>query len=198
MDRVILLATGNKDKIVELRELLDGLPWDVKSPENFPHIPEPVEDGDTFEENAVIKADYSCDHFGLLSVADDSGLVVDALDGAPGIFSARYTGEGCTYADNNVKLLDALKDVPVASRTARFVCCAALVRPDANPIIEAGTVEGRIGFECIGVEGFGYDPLFIPDGFEQTFAEMELSQKQTISHRACAFKKIRKHLEVLS
>lgn len=198
MSKVILLATGNSHKVKELRDLLKEMLWEVKCPADFPAISEPVEDGDTFEENAVKKAEYYCNHFGLLSVADDSGLVVDALDGAPGIFSARYAGEGCTYTDNNEKLLGALKDVPDKDRTARFVCCAALVDPNSEPYIEIGTVEGRIGKTCLGDGGFGYDPLFFPDGHDQTFAQMGLDQKQAISHRARAFNKIRVYLESMS
>ena len=196
--RPLLIGSGNRDKAAELAELLAGLPWEVKSLADFPTVPEPVEDGMTFEANALKKARYFCRRFNVPCVADDSGLQVDALDGAPGVFSARYAGEECTYADNNAKLLSALKDVPKEKRTARFVCCAAYVDPQRRTQVEMGVVEGRIALENRGDNGFGYDPLFIPDDADgRTFAEMSTAEKQAISHRGRAFRKIRDYLESL-
>jgi len=183
---------------VELRDLLKGMPWDVQNLADYPSVEEPVEDGDTFEANAILKARYYAEAFNVCCVADDSGLVVDALNGAPGVYSARYAGQNCTYADNNTKLLKALKDVPENKRTARFVCCAATIVPGKEPHVEVGAVEGHIAMDCAGQEGFGYDPLFIPDGYTTTFAEMALDEKQKISHRGRAFRKIRLFLESLA
>lgn len=197
MREPLLIGTNNQGKVGELTELLRGLPWDVKSLADFPSVPEPVENDDTFEANAVKKAGYFNKCFDVCCVADDSGLVVDALDGAPGVFSARYAGPDCNDADNRAKLLAALDDVPEPGRTARFVCCAAMVDREERAHVEMGTVEGRIALECRGRRGFGYDPLFIPDGFEQTFGEVDPSVKMSISHRARAFGKLRAFLEVM-
>lgn len=195
MARIILLATGNRHKIVELEDLLRDLPWEVRSPKDYPPIPEPVEDGDTFEANAITKAAYYGDALDILAVADDSGLVVDALDGAPGIRSARYAGEDSTDVKNNAKLLKALAGLPHAERTARFVCCAAFVGPGNEVQTALGMVEGHLLEKARGEAGFGYDPLFVPVGHDRTFAEMGLAEKQTMSHRARAFTKLRAYLE---
>lgn len=195
MDKVLLLGSGNQDKARELAELLAGLPWDVRSLNDYPAVEAPEEHGSTFEENALLKARFYGAHFGVACVADDSGLEVDALDGAPGVYSARYAGPGCTYADNNEKLLAALEGIPWHERTARFRCCAALVLPgDAAPHVEHGTVEGHIAIECTGENGFGYDPLFVPAGHDRTFGEMEPRAKHAISHRGRAFSQMRAHL----
>lgn len=197
MHEPLLIGSGNRGKAAELAELLQGLPWDVKSLADFPKAPEPVEDGDTFEANAVKKASCFSACFNVCCVADDSGLMVDALGGAPGIHSARYAGAACNDADNRAKLLAALDGVPEKKRTARFVCCAAFVKPGQPPHIETGAVEGRIAFECRGQLGFGYDPLFIPEGFEETFGEIEPARKHLISHRGRALRKLRDYLESL-
>ncbi len=197
MPEPLVIGSQNPKKAVELAALLEGLPWDVKSLADFPALPEAVEDGDTFEANAIKKAHYYATQLNLWCVADDSGLVVDALDGAPGIYSARYAGPNCSDADNNAKLLTALAEVPEAKRTARFMCCAAIVHPGGKPYTEMGTVEGRILFEHRGNHGFGYDPLFVPEGFETTFGEMPLEAKHAISHRGRAFKKLRDYLATL-
>ncbi|MFO7975094.1 MAG: RdgB/HAM1 family non-canonical purine NTP pyrophosphatase [Candidatus Hydrogenedentota bacterium] len=193
----LLLGTKNEYKVAELAELLAGLPWEVKGLNVLPPLPEPREDGITFEENALLKAVYYQKASGLACVADDSGIVVDALDGAPGVYSARYAGEDCTDAENNKKLLAELVGIPAEARTARFVCCAAIAHMDASTHCETGAVEGHIAFQPRGSTGFGYDPLFIPDGFDQTFAELGASVKQRISHRARAFGKLRAYLENL-
>ena len=195
MSRVLLLGTKNRGKVRELAGILNGLPWDLKTLDDFPEADEPVEDGDSFDANALKKAVHFATRFTVSCLADDSGLVVDALGGAPGIYSARYAGDGCSDADNVAKLLAELEDVPEAERTARFECRAALVVADGRTHIEPGTVEGRIGFECRGRSGFGYDPLFIPEGFDETFAEIDPAAKEAVSHRGRAFRKMRAYLE---
>ncbi len=195
MDRPLLIGSKNKDKARELEALLEGLPWKVRRIEDYPETPRPVEDGDTFEANALKKAAYYGERFGVACVADDSGLAVDFLDGAPGVFSARYAGEACGYASNNAKLLAALAGAPWPERTARFICCAAIVFPDGASHVEMGAVEGHITIEAFGENGFGYDPIFVPAGQERTFAEMPPAQKRKLGHRGRAFRKMRAYLE---
>lgn len=197
MSEILLVGTHNRGKAAELALLLEELPWEVKMLGDFPEVPEPVEDGDTFEENALKKAHYFHDCFGVCCVADDSGLVVDALGGAPGVYSARYSGPKATDVANNEKLLAALKDVEEPKRTARFVCCAAFIDTKGVTRIEVGTVEGRIEFAGRGSHGFGYDPLFVPEGHSRTFGEMEPEEKLTLSHRGRALAKLRTYLETL-
>lgn len=194
MAEPLVIGSRNEKKALELRHILEGVPWSIKTLADFPDFPEPEEDGDTFEDNAVKKATYYAHRLQRWCVSDDSGLVVDALDGAPGVRSARYAGPGCHDADNVAKLLAALDGVPEAMRTARFVCCAAVVAPGGIPHTEMGTVEGRIGLACRGRRGFGYDPVFIPDGHGKTFGEMTPSAKHAISHRGRAFRKLRDYL----
>jgi XTP/dITP diphosphohydrolase len=194
---VLLIGSANPHKAQELAQLLEGLPWQVKSLLDFPAVEDPEETGETFEENALLKARYYCTAFGVPTVADDSGLVVDKLDGAPGVYSARYAGPGCTYEDNNRKLLAALEGAPWHERTARFVCCAAFLEPGGAPHVELGLVEGHIACACSGKHGFGYDPLFVPEGQELTFAEMSPGAKHSISHRGRAFQQLRAYLENL-
>jgi XTP/dITP diphosphohydrolase len=198
IERTLLLGTGNKDKAAELRTLLEGLPWRVVTLAAYPEMDEPEEDQDTFEGNALLKARYYGRRLGLWCAADDSGLVVDALDGRPGVYSARYAGPGCAYADNNAKVLRELDGAPPAERTARFVCCAALAGPDGHEHTETGTVEGRIAEAERGHRGFGYDPLFIPEGYEQTFGELPADVKHALSHRGEAFRRLRDHLASLA
>jgi len=195
--KTLLIGTGNRGKAVELASLLEDLPWTVKNLSDFPTVPEPVEDGNTFESNAIKKACYFRDCFEVDCVADDSGLVVDALGGAPGVFSARYAGDRATDLDNNAKLLAALAPYSESERMARFVCCIAFVRPGGEPHIETGVAEGRIAFAPRGPRGFGYDPLFIPEGFTETFAEMGPAQKLTLSHRGRALRKLLNYLSSL-
>lgn len=195
MQNALLIATGNAHKFSEIRSFLDGVPWKLLGLRDFPPCDAPEEIGATFEANATIKATSYAARFGIPCVADDSGIVVDALGGAPGVYSARYAGEPCTDADNNAKLLEALRLVPDDERTARFVCCCALVVPGSSPHIETGVVEGRIARACRGTHGFGYDPLFIPDGHTRTFGELAPEVKAAISHRARAFEKLRAYLE---
>jgi len=196
MAEVLLIGSGNRDKAAELARLLPGLPWEVKCLNDFPPADEPAEDGETFEANAAIKARFYGAHFGVACVADDSGLVVDALEGAPGVHSARYAGEGCSYADNNRKLLEALNGVPWHERTARFCCCAAFAPRGGGPVhVAHGICEGYIAIAPAGDKGFGYDPLFVPKGEERTFAEISPDEKHAISHRGRAFASLRAYLE---
>jgi XTP/dITP diphosphohydrolase len=197
LPEVLLIGSNNRKKAAELAELLRGLPWEVKSLADFPAVAEPEENAETFEENAAAKARYYSEAFGVACAADDSGLCVDALGGAPGVLSARYAGSDCNDARNVAKLLDALAEVPWHLRTARFVCCAAFVRPGAEPHLERGKVEGHISVEPFGSNGFGYDPVFVPEDHDCTFAEMDPRDKHAISHRGRAFAKLRAHLETL-
>lgn len=198
MAEVLLIGSGNRDKAAELARLLGGLPWEVHGLKDYPEIEEPEETGDTFEENAALKARYYGEAFGVTCVADDSGIAVDALDGAPGVYSARYAGENCTYADNNAKMLDALRETTNDERGAKFVCCAALYRNGEVQRIERGEVLGSIARAGRGDKGFGYDPLFVPEGETRTFAEMAPEEKHALSHRGRAFAKMKAYLESIS
>ena len=151
------------------------------------------ETGSTFEENAVIKAEAWFKKTGIITIADDSGLEVDALGGAPGVRSARYAGETADDAQNNKKLLNKLKDTPLEKRIARFRCVMALAMFDGTKTFD-GVVEGRLALEPAGTSGFGYDPLFIPDGYDKTFAELGADVKNSLSHRARALEKVVKFL----
>jgi len=195
MIRNLLIGSANLKKAHELAVLLEGLPWKVLSLRDFPDIPAPEETGATFAENAALKARYYADAFHVACVADDSGLIVDALNGAPGVYSARYAGEQGNDAANIAKLLEALEETLWHERTARFVCCAAYVAPNEEVHLEEGEVRGHISVAPFGNNGFGYDPLFVPEGFEMTFAEMDPAEKHAISHRGRAFAKMRAWLE---
>ncbi len=188
MTRVVV-ATGNAHKIEEIRAILADAGVDLELvPMTDLGVPVPVEDGDTFEANALLKARACVAATGSPALADDSGLEVAALDGAPGVLSARYAGEPTDDAANNAKLLAALTDVPAEARTARFVCAAALVTPDGVEVVHRGTMEGRLVAPA-GDGGFGYDPLFLadatPDG--RTNAQLTPAEKDAISHRGAAF-----------
>lgn len=195
MEKVIL-ASRNKGKIKEIGDILGKYDMTVVSRDDagLP-IDEVEETGETFEENSYIKAKAILDVAGVPTVADDSGLMVDALGGAPGVYSARYAGENCTYEDNNRKLLDALKDVPDEKRSARFVSVITMLWPDGRKIVARGECEGRILTETRGEGGFGYDPLFVPEGYDISFGEMSPEEKNKISHRAKALMKLESILE---
>lgn len=180
----LLIATGNVHKLLEIRQIFAASGLEILGMDSFPDAPEVVEDGETFEANAVKKAVTLAGVTGLWALADDSGLVVDALDGEPGVYSARYAGEPVDYAANNTKLLAELAGKP--NRAARFKCAIALASPGGDVRVVEGSCEGRIGESLKGREGFGYDPLFIPDGYDQTFAEMPAEEKNAISHRGRA------------
>ena len=180
----ILIASRNAHKIQEIREIFDlpGVEW--VSTAAFPDLADVVEDGDTFEANALKKATELARATGLWALADDSGLEVSALGNAPGVYSARYAGEPCNHANNNAKLLRELAGK--ADRSARFRCVAALSDPAGRAETVAGSCPGRIVATLRGTQGFGYDPLFVPDGHEATFAEMGNELKNTLSHRGRA------------
>ena len=180
----ILIASRNAHKIQEIREIfaLPGVEW--VSTAAFPDLADVVEDGDTFEANAIKKATELARATGLWALADDSGLEVTALGNAPGVYSARYAGEPCNHANNNAKLLRELAGK--TDRSARFRCVAALSDPTGRAETVSGSCPGRIIAALRGAQGFGYDPLFVPDGFEATFAEMGSEQKNQLSHRGRA------------
>ena len=196
----IVLATRNKKKIEEIRRITAGLPISILSLDNFPDCPETVEDRDTFEGNAIKKAIEVCKCTGKPALADDSGLEVDALGGAPGVYSARYAGNdggGNNDIRNYEKLLFELNNVPDEKRGARFVCCMALAFPDGSVKTFFGYVEGRIGHGPKGETGFGYDPVFIPKNDKKTFAEMSGDEKDRLSHRGKALEKLASSLHSL-
>ncbi len=188
----IVLATRNKKKIEEIKRIIAGLPITILSLDDYPDCPETVEDKDTFEGNAVKKAVEVCQCTGKPALADDSGLEVDALNGAPGVYSARYAGGTGNGNDvrNYEKLLSELKNVPAEKRGAQFVCCMALAFPDGTVKTFFGYAKGRIGMEPKGKTGFGYDPVFIPGNYENTFAEMSGEEKDKLSHRGKALEKL--------
>ena len=179
----LLIASANRGKITELADLLKGFDITLVSLDDYPDMPETVEDGATFLENALKKAEAACTYTGLPALADDSGLEVDALDGLPGILSARFAP---TAEERNLKLLELMRDVPDDRRTARFVCALALVRPDGFEWTTLGVCEGRIARSLSGAGGFGYDPLFFYPPVGLTFAEIPLAEKNRISHRGRA------------
>lgn len=185
----LVLASGNKGKIAEFQRLMEGLEVQVHSMKEYPQIGEIVEDGSTFAENALIKARAVCKATGLAALADDSGLMVDALNGEPGIYSARYAGEDHNDAANNAKLLRQMEAVADADRTARFFCAIALVLPDGREYTVEGTCPGVILRELQGEGGFGYDPLFYIPDLDKTFAQLSMEEKNRISHRGNANRK---------
>ena len=191
----LLIATKNVGKVRELEELLAGVPLRLRSLAEFPRVATPEETGVTFAENAELKARFYAAHTGLLTIADDSGLETDALGGEPGVHSARYAGENATDGQRIARLLEEMRSAGDSTRAARFVCAVAIFDPRAETCeLFKGTCEGRIGHEPRGANGFGYDPVFIPDGFDQSFAELPAEIKQWISHRAQALRAARKYL----
>jgi XTP/dITP diphosphohydrolase len=185
----LLLATHNRNKIKELKEALKDSGNEILSLDDFPDLPEVIEDGDTLEHNSLKKAKEIFVHSGITTLADDTGLEVEYLNGEPGVFAARWAGEGCSYKDNCDKMLRELKGVPNDKRKAVFRCVITLY---GNGILKTsvGELKGRIIEESRGTDGFGYDPVFIPDGYDITLAEMPLSEKNKISHRGLAVKKM--------
>lgn len=194
----IVVATGNRGKLTELQSMLAPLGVEVKSPADYPGLPEVVEDGATFADNAVKKAVAVAGATGEIALADDSGLEVDHLGGAPGVHSARFAGENKDDRANNEKLLALLEGVPGEKRTARFKCVVALAVPGDRIYTAEGACEGVIGTAPRGVEGFGYDPLFIIPELGKTFAQLDLNTKNSISHRGKAFARARKIISGLA
>lgn len=181
----ILLATGNAHKAKELSALFEGHDIEVLTLRDVGFAGEIIEDGKTFEENAEIKARAAAE-LGYIGVGDDSGLCVDFLSGAPGIYSARYAGESCDYAENNEKLLSEMAGVPEEERTAKFVCVICCVLPDGRKIVSRGECPGKILTSYAGSGGFGYDPLFFCTEKGKSYAEMTEDEKNSVSHRARA------------
>jgi XTP/dITP diphosphohydrolase len=191
----LLVATNNVGKVRELTQLLSDFPMRIRLLGQFPEIDEAEETGETFAENATIKALHYSARVGLLTLSDDSGLAVDALGGAPGVRSARYAGREATYAERMSKLLGELDATGDPERSARFVCVIAIADPSAGTLHTfEGTCAGRIARAPRGTGGFGYDPLFIPEGYAQTFGELPAEIKQTLSHRARALRQAVSHL----
>jgi XTP/dITP diphosphohydrolase len=190
----VVFATRNRGKVIELAGLVAGTGIELLSLADLPGAPEVVEDGDTFEANAAKKAREIAAWCGMVAVADDSGLEVDALQGAPGVWSARFAGEHASDEENNDKLLRLLADVPPDRRTGRFVSAIAEATPNGHVETVRGTCEGVIGETPRGAGGFGYDPLFIVPGYGQTYAEIDLATKNEISHRGQAFRLAREIL----
>lgn len=187
----VILASRNEGKLREMRIILSKYGMDVVSRDDA-GIPafEIEETGTTFEENSYLKAKAIMEASGCPTIADDSGLVVDALGGEPGVYSARYAGEGCTDDDNNELLLRRMESVPDGERSARFVSVITMLFPDGRKLVAKGTVEGRIDRCLDGEGGFGYDPLFIPDGYDRSFGVLSSEIKNSISHRAKALSEL--------
>ena len=199
MNRTLVAATGNRGKLAEIERLLDGLGWEIAA-QSALGVEPPPEDGLTFVENAIIKARHASERTGRPALADDSGLVVDALGGAPGIRSARYAGPGGGDAANNEKLLGALAGAPEGERSARFECAVVWMRhsQDPVPLIARGTWAGRVLEAPRGANGFGYDPLFLDPAAGRTAAELTPECKDALSHRGQALRALRAMMQAAS
>ena len=193
-DNRIVFATGNEGQMTEIRLILADLGMEILSMKEAGADPEIVEDGKTFGENAEIKAKAVWAETGGIVLADDSGLVVDCLNGEPGIYSARYMGEDTSYDIKNNNLIERLDGVPKEKRTARFVCAIAAVLPDGKELVTRQTMEGYIGWEIAGANGFGYDPIFYLDEYGCSSAELTPQQKNAISHRGKALRAMKEML----
>ncbi|MEA2502246.1 MAG: XTP/dITP diphosphohydrolase [Actinomycetota bacterium] len=184
----VVIASTNPGKIAEVRQILAGLPLVLLTSDDVGGWPEIEETGDTYLANALLKARAVASVTGRAVLADDSGIEVDALDGAPGVRSARFSGERASDEDNNAKLIESLDGVPYERRSARYRCVAVLVTPNGEEIAGIGSCEGRIGFEPRGTGGFGYDPWFVPEHESRTMAELTAEEKHAISHRGKALR----------
>ena len=190
----IVFATGNKDKLREIREIMADMDVEIVSMKEAGISIDIVEDGTTFAENAVIKAKAIAEHTDAIVLADDSGLEIDYLDKAPGVYSARFMGEDTSYTIKNQALLDKLEGVPKEERIARFVCAIAAVLPDKSVLTAVETMEGYIGYEAAGENGFGYDPIFFLDEFGCSSATLSPEQKNAVSHRGKALRTMKEVL----
>lgn len=190
----LVIATRNRKKIEEMKRILEGLPVRIYALDDFPDCPEVIEDADTFKGNAAKKVLAVSRYTKKPAISDDSGLEVYALNGAPGVFSARYAGEGADDVKNLEKLLSEMRVITKGKRGARFVCCIALAFPDGKSETFEDYAEGSIGDEPKGHNGFGYDPVFYPKGSKKTFAEMTAQEKDSLSHRAMALKAFREYI----
>ncbi|MFC0469461.1 XTP/dITP diphosphatase [Halalkalibacter kiskunsagensis] len=186
----LVIATQNKGKIAEFKQILEKKGLIVKSLLDYPDIPDIIEDGTTFSENATKKAETLAKYLNSSVIADDSGLVIDAIDGRPGVYSARYAGETKSDSANIEKVLRELVDVPSEDRTGRFVCVIAVARPNEQTLIFEGSCEGTIATEPRGSNGFGYDPIFYIPELEKTMAQLTSEEKNVRSHRANALKNL--------
>jgi XTP/dITP diphosphohydrolase len=193
--KTIVIASRNEGKIKEIKNFLHGLDVELLTLSDFPDMPAIVEDGKTFEENAMKKAKTVFEHSKLTTIADDSGLEVKYIGGEPGVNSARFAGDNATDQQNNEKLLGLLKDIPMDDRKARFKCVLVLYNSLYNNLVFEGKCNGYIIDEPKGELGFGYDPLFVPEGFNKTFGELDLVTKNKISHRGKALNSLRLYLE---
>lgn len=194
----VLVATSNRGKLLEIQQILRSVPLELISmDEYFDSQVEIEETGSTFEENALIKAQWVYNKSGLWALADDSGLEVDALGGKPGVLSARFAGVNAATEENNRKLLNELENISASDRSARFRCVLVLKTAPDSYLCSEGVCEGHIGFEPRGSNGFGYDPLFIPEGLDRTFAQLSSEEKHLLSHRAKALKSLLEKLNVL-
>lgn len=194
MSLELVIATRNRKKLEEIRRILNGLDVLLYTLDDFPGCPETEEDADTFEGNAVKKARAVAEYTRKTAFADDSGLEVYALGGAPGVYSARYAGEETNDKKNLDKVLKEMENVEEGMRGARFVCVISFAFPDGKVSVFEGYVEGSIGREPKGFNGFGYDPVFYPKGYDRTFAEMSADEKDKLSHRGMALKKFREYI----
>ncbi len=190
----LIFATGNENKMKEIRMILGDLDYEILSMKEAEIDADIVEDGKTFEENAIIKATAISKLSGCLVLADDSGLEVDYMDKMPGIYSARWMGEDTSYRIKNKAIIDKLEGVPDEKRTARFVCAIAAAFPDGRVVTKRGTIEGIIGYEECGENGFGYDPIFFLPEYGKTTAELSPEEKNRISHRGRALELIKSEL----
>jgi XTP/dITP diphosphohydrolase len=191
----LVVATSNRDKVREVRQLLDGIPFELITLDEWPDLIAPEETGRTFEENARAKALYYANGTGELTVAEDSGIEIDALDGAPGVKSARYGGVNLTYPQKFAVIYDALRARRATESPARFVCAVALAKDGRVMFETRGTVEGRVAPEPKGAGGFGYDPIFFYPPYGRTLGEATADQKSAVSHRGEAFRALRRFLE---
>ncbi|MCX8117763.1 MAG: XTP/dITP diphosphatase [Desulfobacterota bacterium] len=194
----LIVATKNQGKLREIRRLLRDLPLRVYGLDQFKAVPDVEEDGKSFAENALKKARFYANLFGKMALADDSGLEVDALNGRPGIYSARYAGRGATDWENRKKLLEEMAGLPLSKRWARFVCVLAVATPDGKEAVAEGSCRGRIGLKEVGRGGFGYDPLFFLPRYGKTMAQLSLEEKNRVSHRGKALRKLRRLLKRLA
>ena len=191
----IVLATNNKHKIEEIKDILSDSRLEILTLNDFKDFPKIEETGKTLEENAILKAKAIYQFTQVISFADDSGLEVDALDGAPGVLSSRFAGQHCSYKDNNMKLLSLMKNIPPEKRGATFVCVVAIAKDVDNIKTVRGEVRGIITTEEKGESGFGYDPLFYLPELDKTFAQLSFEEKNKKSHRAFAFRKAKELIE---
>jgi XTP/dITP diphosphohydrolase len=187
-DKVIVVASGNAGKIKEFKEMLEPKGYVVKSLADFPDMKEVEENGTTFHDNAIIKAQAVTDQYGIMAISDDSGLEIDALDKKPGVMSARWLGHETSYDIKNQKVLELMEGK--TNRTCRYVCAIAITRKDEEPIVFEDSVECEIALEAKGSNGFGYDPIIYYSGLNKTMAEMRKDEKNSISHRGKAVKKL--------